>query len=492
MEKRVRDEPHPRSLAAPTLAGLLSAGREEEENQGKGLIDIEVPKINCPDDIESATLEHQNSANISWEVPSASDNSGEEVSVQVSPAFTPPYLFPIGEVGITYTATDKSGNQASCTFSIKVIDLEPPVIDKCRSPPPIQVAEKEYRVTWDDPQFSDNSGAVSMVTKSHLPGDLFPKGETVVQYTATDSSGNNRTCEIHIVIRGSPCEIPFTPVNGDFICREDERGVNCTLRCMDGYDFTAGSEENYYCAYTDGLWIPPYSTEWPDCSLNRLANHGFKSFEMLYKATRCDDNNLLKNFVDAFQSALGKMVPTFCSDVDDIDCRLEDLPKKHCLEYNYDYENGFAIGAGGWGAANRLDYSYDDFLEAVPEDELPKPSSGSVDVVHSRVKRHKKISLPMSDHKIKLIFNITASVPLPDERNDTLELENQQRLLKTLETITNRLKRTLNKDPMYSFQFSSELLVADTNSLEAEKAFLFCRPGSVLRGRMCGKQNLDV
>lgn len=93
---------------------------------------------------------------------------------------------------------------------------------------------------------------------------------------------------------------------------------------------------------------------------------------------------------------------------------------------------------------------------------------------------------------VSLFFLILASVPLPDERNDTLELENQQRLLKTLETITNRLKRTLNKDPMYSFQFSSELLVADTNSLEAEKAFLFCRPGSVLRGRMCGKHNSDV
>jgi hypothetical protein len=37
-------------------------------------------------------------------------------------------------------------------------------------------------------------------------------------------------------------------------------------------------------------------------------------------------------------------VPSFCSDADDIDCRLENLTKKNCLEYNYDYENGFAIG----------------------------------------------------------------------------------------------------------------------------------------------------
>ncbi|KAJ6669489.1 hypothetical protein lerEdw1_000037 [Lerista edwardsae] len=424
----------------------LIAGRWSENVQKAFCKDIEAPKIICPSDIETATLEHQNSANISWQIPDVDDNSGDEVSIQVTPAFIPPYLFSIGEVSITYTAADKSGNQASCTFNIKVIDIEPPVIDKCRSPLPVQVAEKDYRVTWEEPQFSDNSGAALTITQSHLSGDLFPKGETIVQYTATDSSGNNRTCELHIIIRGSPCEIPFTPVNGDFICTENEMGVNCTLRCMDGYDFTAGSDENYYCAYKDGIWNPPYSTEWPDCSCK---------------------------------------VPSFCNDVDDIDCRLEDSPQKHCLEYNYDYENGFAIGPGGWGAANRLDYSYDDFLEAVPEEEQLKSLPGSVDMAHSRIKRHKKMNVPMSDHKIKLVFNITASVPLPAERNDTLESENQQRLLKALETITNRLKRTLNKDPMYSFQFSSELLVADTNSLEAEKAFLFCRPGSVLRGRMC-------
>jgi hypothetical protein len=89
-----------------------------------------------------------------------------------------------------------------------------------------------------------------------------------------------------------------------------------------------------------------------------------------------------------------------------------------------------------------------------------------------------------------LLCFISASVPLPEERNDTLELENQQRLIKTLETITNRLKSTLNKEPMYSFQLASETVVADSNSLETEKAFLFCRPGSVLRGRMCGKTPL--
>lgn len=46
------------------------------------------------------------------------------------------------------------------------------------------------------------SGSALIITKTHSPGDLFRKGETLVQYTATDLAGNNRTCEIHIVIRG--------------------------------------------------------------------------------------------------------------------------------------------------------------------------------------------------------------------------------------------------------------------------------------------------
>jgi len=41
--------------------------------------DIEAPQIQCPENIETETLEHQNAANISWQVPVAEDNSGDEV-----------------------------------------------------------------------------------------------------------------------------------------------------------------------------------------------------------------------------------------------------------------------------------------------------------------------------------------------------------------------------------------------------------------------------
>lgn len=82
---------------------------------------------------------------------------------------------------------------------------------------------------------------------------------------------------------------------------------------------------------------------------------------------------------------------------------------------------------------------------------------------------------------------LPASIPLPMSRNDSIEVLNQKRLLRTLEQLTNRLKRTLAKQPLSSFHVSSEMIVADPRSLESRKASLYCRPGSVLKGRMCGK-----
>ncbi|XP_043916972.1 sushi, von Willebrand factor type A, EGF and pentraxin domain-containing protein 1 isoform X2 [Protopterus annectens] len=443
--------------------------------------DTEPPEIICPNNIEVETLEHQNFAQVFWSHPKVKDNSGEEVSIQSIPPFSPPYQFPIGEMMIAYTATDKAKNTASCSFNINVIDREPPMIDRCRSPSPVLTVEKEYNVTWDEPQFSDNSGALLSISHTHSPGDIFPQGETLVQYVATDPSGNNRTCDIHIIIKDSACNIPFTPVNGEFVCQNEEEFVNCTLYCMDGYGTLTESAQSYYCAH-DGVWKPPFSAEWPDCSLNRFANHGFKLFELQYRATRCDDIPLLNKFSKEFEMTLGKLVPSFCDDDSDIECSLGHVIRGQCLEYNYDYENGFAIGPGGWGTS----WSIQNGLDYVSEDsEATWQTDSHVGMKPRRVKRYKKLDNSLTDQKIQLIFNITASIPYPRRRNDTAEALNQQRILRTLEKITNRLKRALSRDPIQVFQIESEMVFADTKSLETENAILFCRPGSVLKGHMC-------
>ncbi|XP_026155176.1 sushi, von Willebrand factor type A, EGF and pentraxin domain-containing protein 1 isoform X2 [Mastacembelus armatus] len=449
--------------------------------------DTEPPWIQCPGDIVAETDERRGTANISWNVPNTTDNSKDEVMVQVKPVYAPPQLLPTGKETITYIATDRSGNQANCSFTVTVIDTEPPVIDRCRSPPTVQATDMETAVVWEVPQFSDNSGGRLTITSSHSPGSLFQVGETVVQYTATDAAGNSRTCNLTIAVQGTTCDQPYVPVNGEFICSEEEKGVNCTLHCKEGFSFTQDAVHSYFCAF-NGVWEPSHSPDRPDCSVNRVANNGFKPFEMLFKASRCDDVDLVKSFTGEFSNKLGGMLPNICSS-DGVSCKMEVMSQGHCLEYNYDYDNGFSIAPGGWanswGPQGAQDYAYFESGFATGTRQLASRQQGVSVQPHQRSKRHRKIKGPTRDQKIQIFFNITASIPLPLSRNDSVEVANQKRLLRTLEQLTNRLKRTLARQPLSSFHVSSEMIVADPKSLEGKKASLFCRPGSVLRGRMC-------
>uniref|UniRef100_A0A8C8EUC9 Sushi, von Willebrand factor type A, EGF and pentraxin domain-containing protein 1 n=1 Tax=Oncorhynchus tshawytscha TaxID=74940 RepID=A0A8C8EUC9_ONCTS len=446
---------HGYRLQGDLEARCLSSGDWSANIHKATCTDSEPPWVQCPRDVVAETDERRGTANISWNVPAATDNSGQEVLVQVKPVYTPPQLFPIGEERITYAATDRAGNQANCTFTVTVIDTEPPVIDRCRSPPTFQATDMQTAVVWEVPQFSDNSGIVST---THTPGSLFSVGETVVSYTAADQAGNNRTCDLTITVQGSTCEQPFAPVNGGFACSDEEDGVNCTLYCNAGYSFTRQTVHSYFCA-NNGVWEPPHSPDRPDCSLNRIANHGFKPFEMLFEASRCDDLDLVKFFTGEFNTKLGDMVRTHTR-------------------------------PGGWssnlGPQSGQDYAYFDSGLATDSPRTPKQQGGSarMGASHYRSKRHRKITT--RDHKIQIFFNITASIPQPSSRNDSVEVANQKRLLRILEQLTNRLKRTLAKQPLSSYHVSSEMIVvADPKSLESKRASLFCRPGSVLKGRMC-------
>lgn len=80
--------------------------------------DEEPPTIDrCrgPDEI---ILRHSQSRNVNWEEPLFSDNSNEDVFIESS--HKPGDYFPVDKTTVTYTATDNSGNNASCTFNITI------------------------------------------------------------------------------------------------------------------------------------------------------------------------------------------------------------------------------------------------------------------------------------------------------------------------------------------------------------------------------------
>jgi hypothetical protein len=110
---------------------------------------------------------------------------------------TPPYtitnnassFFPLGETIVTWTATDASGNTATATQKVTVVDTTPPTIE----------APDTLTVLVNAPKSVLNGRATATdivdpnPTLTNDAPDFFPPGTTTVTWTATDSSGNTAT-----------------------------------------------------------------------------------------------------------------------------------------------------------------------------------------------------------------------------------------------------------------------------------------------------------
>eukprot|EP00056_Hartaetosiga_gracilis_P011121 m.166535 g.166535 ORF g.166535 m.166535 type:complete len:2195 (+) comp13451_c0_seq2:195-6779(+) len=112
--------------------------------------------------------------------------------------------FGVGSHNLTVSATDTSGNTASCTFDVDVIDTQPPMFVYCPSiDRTASVTNDETdstaTVSWADITAEDNDELVS-IRGSHSSGDSFPVGTTSVVYEAMDVSGNTAICSFNVTV----------------------------------------------------------------------------------------------------------------------------------------------------------------------------------------------------------------------------------------------------------------------------------------------------
>lgn len=108
-------------------------------------------------------------------------------------------IFPVGSTTVTYTATDKSGNFASDTQTVTVVDNTVPVVT---APAAVTlntgpnatlcgVLVNDLDGTLGTGSATDNCPGVGAVSRSGVPaGNVFPVGQTTLTYSATDAHGN--------------------------------------------------------------------------------------------------------------------------------------------------------------------------------------------------------------------------------------------------------------------------------------------------------------
>ena len=132
------------------------------------------------------------------------DPDDDETTLACAPA--PPYA--VGSPAVTVTCDDAQGGVTSAQCVTVVKDCEPPV---CTAPPPIKLERGhghrhgyECRRGHDDienwlalARATDNCSVLAITNDAPA---VFPGGVTVVTWTATDASGNTRTCSSSVTI----------------------------------------------------------------------------------------------------------------------------------------------------------------------------------------------------------------------------------------------------------------------------------------------------
>jgi hypothetical protein len=114
-------------------------------------------------------------------------------------------FFPVGVTTITYTARDSSGNAATATQTITVIDNTPPVIAP-RADVTVNATMPSGATVGFALNATDNVAVVSLVC-TRPSGSVFPIGTSSVQCTARDAAGNTAGASFNVRVKGASEQI---------------------------------------------------------------------------------------------------------------------------------------------------------------------------------------------------------------------------------------------------------------------------------------------
>ena len=185
IESVTNDKPDSFSFGDTTVTwtAVDTSGNISTGTQLVTIVDTTIPEIVAPSDV---TVEATGTSNTVVEIGEATIYDIVKVYTITSDS---PDTFPLGETVITWTATDSSGNSATATQRVTVIDTTAPSVTAPNSIE-VEATSIDNTVEIGNPVYNDLVDVISVTSDSP---DTFPLGETVITWTATDSSGNSAT-----------------------------------------------------------------------------------------------------------------------------------------------------------------------------------------------------------------------------------------------------------------------------------------------------------
>ena len=167
--------------------------------------DATPPSIVCPNDTIIYTEDYCYFLGDFESLSQVDDNLDLFPEIVQSPAVET--LMAPGNHIVTVTTTDYSGNSTSCSFNLTLIDDDAPVFE---CPAAITVdapaGTTEMEVLLPNPIVTDNCEIpvlTNNINGSNPASGMFPVGNTLVVYSASDSSGNNALCQVLVTVSSS-------------------------------------------------------------------------------------------------------------------------------------------------------------------------------------------------------------------------------------------------------------------------------------------------
>lgn len=202
------------------------------------VIDTIAPQITCPSDINLNNDPGICGAEVTYTTPTGSDNCPSH-TVTMTEGLASGEIFPVGTTTVTYVVEDASGNTATCSFEVTIIDVEDPLPD-CED---ITVSTDPGMcsavVNYDEPTATDNCGDSNVIidlVSGPVSGSEFPIGLTQVVYSFADEAGNTKQCSINILVEDNEDPVLTCPDDITIVLPESDCDV------VIAYDVPVGTD----------------------------------------------------------------------------------------------------------------------------------------------------------------------------------------------------------------------------------------------------------
>ncbi|MCF7972828.1 MAG: HYR domain-containing protein [Phycisphaerae bacterium] len=174
-------------LGTTEVTLTVSDGQDSDSDTVRiSIQDTTAPVLTVPDDKQA---EQANLAGTAVDIGQASAEDICDADVEITND-APPF-FPLGQTTVTWTATDDSGNAATGTQIVTVVDTTVPVLTVPGDKQAEQANLAGTAVDVGQASAEDICDADIDITNDAPP--FFPLGQTTVTWTATDDSGNTAT-----------------------------------------------------------------------------------------------------------------------------------------------------------------------------------------------------------------------------------------------------------------------------------------------------------